>query len=168
MLYPALEVKLHNARLALDGATSENIIELCKHYLALLAKYRGELYKLPDRLNLNPRSGSSSSREDVDGTRKIVRAAIEHTTREREWAEGLVLSFTAVSGYEAIETFNRLKYKGRDDWKLGAGGVSFRDGSGNERMTIQDAVETASLLRRKEHVASNSVATGRWPIDSSG
>src|SRR2546423_9941331 len=121
MLSPELEENLRNARLALDRATSENIIELCKHYLALLAEYRGELYKLPDKLDLNPRSRSSSSREDVDGTRKAVRAAIEHTTRERKWAEGLILSFTAVSGYGAVETLNRQKYKGHDDWVLSAG-----------------------------------------------
>ncbi len=34
MVYPQLEEKLHHARHALKGATSENIIELCKQYLA--------------------------------------------------------------------------------------------------------------------------------------
>jgi hypothetical protein len=167
MLYPELEEKLRNARLALDGATSENIIELCKQYLALLAEYRGELYTLPDTVDLNPHSKSSSQAE-VKDTRKEVRAAIEDTTREREWAEGLILSFTAISGYGAVATFNRQKYKGRGDWKLGAGGVSFRDGTGDQRMTIQEAVETASLLRREEHVARDAVGASAWPFDSSG
>jgi hypothetical protein len=155
MLYPALEEKLLKARLALDGATSENIIELCKQYLALLAEYRVELYTLPQTVDLNPHS-KSSSRAEVDDTRKEVRAAIEHTTREREWVETLILSFTAISGYGAVETFNRQKYMGRDDWKLSAGGVSFRDGAGGQRMTIQETVEIASLLRREEHVARNA------------
>jgi hypothetical protein len=153
MLSPELEESLRNARLALDLATSENIIELCTHYLALLAEYRDELYRLPDRLDLNLRSGSSSSTQDVDGTRKAVRAAIEHTTRERKWAEALLLSFTAVSGYGAVETLNSQKYKGRDDWVLSAGGASTSDPASVERMTIREAVETASLLRRMEHVA---------------
>jgi hypothetical protein len=159
MLSPELEEKMCNARLALDRAISENVIELCKQYLALLAEYRDELYKLPDQLDLNPRS-RSSSREDVNLTRKAVRAAIEHSTRERKWAEALIRSFTAISGYGAVETFNRQKYKGHDDWELSAGGVSFRDGTVGQRMTIQEAVETASLLRREEHVAKNAVAAG--------
>ena len=88
MLSPKLEEKLRRARRALDGAASENIIELCKQYLTLLAAYRSELHKLPDTLELNPpsRSASSTSREDVDANRKAVRAAIEHTTQERNRA----------------------------------------------------------------------------------
>jgi hypothetical protein len=156
MLYPELEERLRNARAALDQATSENIVELCKQYLALLADYRSELYTLPDKLDLNPRPKTSSPRADVDDTRKVVRAAIEHTTREREWAEALIRSFTSVSGYEAVETFNRQKYKGHDDWELSAGGVSFRDDAGVQRMPIQEAVETASLLRREEHIAGKT------------
>ena len=42
MLYPDLEEKVHEAKHALDEATSENIVELCQHYLALLAEYRCE------------------------------------------------------------------------------------------------------------------------------
>jgi hypothetical protein len=155
-----LEEKLRNVRLALDGATSENIIELCKRYLALLAEYRAELYKLPATLDLNPQTKTSSSRENVNGTRKAVRAAIEHTTQERHQTEALLISFTAISGYEAVETFNRQKYEGHNDWSLSSGGVSFKDGSGGRRMTIQEAVDTASLLRREEHVAQNAAAAG--------
>jgi hypothetical protein len=165
MLYPALKEKLRKARLALDVATSENIIELCKQYLALLAQYRAELYLLPDTINLDPHT-ESSSRIGVSDTRKEVRTAIENTTREREWAEGLIRSFTAISGYGAIETFNRQKYKGRDDWKLNAGGISFRDGSGGQKMTMQEAVETASLLRREEHVARKAAVANVWSSGS--
>ena len=168
MLFPGLEERLRNARLALDGAAVENIIELCRQYLTLLAEYRAELYLLPETLELNHRSGISSAGTDVDSTRKTVRAAIEHTTGERGWAEALILSFTAISGYGAVETFNRQKYRGRDDWKLNAGGVGFRDGTGVQRMTIQEAVETASLLRRAEHIAGSISVADAWPLDSSG
>lgn len=58
MLLPELEERLHRARCALDNATCDNIIGLCKQYLALLAEYRAELYKLPDALGLNQWSGS--------------------------------------------------------------------------------------------------------------
>jgi hypothetical protein len=152
MLYPMLEEKLHKARLALDSATSESIIELCKKYLALLTEYRVELYRLPRAPELNTRTMSSLSLEEVGDSRKEVRTAIEHTTQERNQVEALILSFTAVSGYEATATLNRLKYKGHDSWELRAGGVRWGDGT-NNRMTVQEAVEAASLLRREEHVA---------------
>jgi hypothetical protein len=167
MLHPKSEERLRNARLALNAATSENIIELCKQYLALLAECRAELFMLPSTLDLNPRSRTSSARTDVDDTRKAVRAAIEHITRERRWAEALILSFTAISGYGAVETFNRRKYRGRDDWKLSAGGASYSDAATSERMSIQEAVEIASLLRREEHVAENEVAASASPFNSS-
>ena len=163
MLHQALEEKLRTARLALDGTTCENIIALCKQYLALLAEYRSELYSLPDTLELNPRS-KTSSRAEVNANRKAVRAAIEHTTREREWAEALILSFTAISGYGAVETLSRQKHRGRADWRLSASGASYSDAASSERMTIQEAVETASLLRREAHVARNASAAGAGRI----
>jgi hypothetical protein len=171
MLYPTLEEKLRKARLALDAATSESIIELCKQYLALLAEYRAELYKLPATLDLNRRSKSSSARAEVSDTRKEVRAAIEETTSEREWAEGLILWFTAVSGYGAVETLNRGKFRGHDNWELRASGVGRNDGAGAERMTIQDAVDAASLLRREEYIAlaaAKSAATANDAFVISG
>jgi hypothetical protein len=171
MLYPALEERLRNARLALDGAVSENVMALCKQYLGLLAEYRAELYRLPDTLALNLRAKTSTAPADVDGARKAVRAAIEHTTAERVWAEALILSFTAISGYGAVETFNRQRYMDRDDWKLDAGGVSSRDDAGGrviQRMTIEEAIETAGLLRREEHVAGCAVAAGARALDSNG
>ena len=158
MLSPKLEERLRNARLALDCATSENIIERCKQYLALLADYRAELYKLPDTLDLNSRSETLSSQAEVQALRKAMRTAIEQTIQERNRAEALILSFIVVSGYGAVETFNRQKYQGRDDWQLSAGGVSASRVAGVQRMTIQAAVETASLLRREEYVTQNAGA----------
>jgi hypothetical protein len=155
MLSPALEEKLRRARLALDEATSDDIIERCKQYLALLALYRAELYSLPDTLELDPRSASSQMRETIGGARKAVRAAIERTTQERNQTETLLLSFTAVSGYEAAETLNKVKYKGQDTWELRAGGVGCVGSPGN-RMSVQEAVETASLLRREAHIAKTA------------
>lgn len=153
MLYPELEEKLRRARHVLKGATSENIIELCKQYLALLAEYRNQLYKLQGTSGIDLRSASFSSREDVNDTRKVVREAIENTTQERNRTEQLLLSITTVSGYEAVEIFNRRKYKGHDDWELRASGVKFSGGTDRDLMTIQQAVDTASLLRREEHFA---------------
>jgi hypothetical protein len=153
MLYPALEENLRKARLALGGATSDSIVELCRQYLTLLAEYRAELYKLPDALQLNRHAKSSAARAEVGDSRKEVRAAIEETTSEREWAERLILWFTAVSGYGAVETLNRGKFRGQDNWELRAGGVRSKGGTNAERMTVQEAVDAASLLRREEYVA---------------
>ena len=151
---------MHHARHALDNATSDNIVGLCKQYLALLAEYRAELYKLPDALGVNQWSGPFLW-EDVDNARKAIRAAIEKTTRERNGTEALLLSFTSVSGYEAVETFNRQKYKGYTDWELRAGGVvRFSGDIAGERMAVQEAVDTASLLRREEHIARSAASAG--------
>lgn len=155
MLYPGLEKRLHNAKHALSSATSENIIELCKQYLALLAEYRGKLHKSPNDFSISFSLESPLSQETIDNTRKAIRVAIEDTTRERNRTASLLHSFTAVSGYEAVETLNRRKYKGHDDWTLSAGGVKFGDSTDGERMTIQEAVDTTSLLRREEHIATN-------------
>jgi hypothetical protein len=153
MLFPALEIKLRRAAQAFDAATTDNIVELCRQYLALLADYRAELYKLPRTLGVNQWTGSFLW-EDVANFRKAVRAAIEETTRERNRTEALLNSFISVSGYGAVETFNRQKYKGHDDWELRAGGVArFSRDVACERLTVLEAVNIASLLRREEHVA---------------
>src|SRR5204863_3901009 len=123
MLFPALEERMQHARHALAGATSDSIIELCKQYLVLLAEYRTELYKLPDALGFKQWAGPFLW-EDVGNVRRAIRDAIEQLTLERNETEALLHSFTAVSGYGAVETFNRRKYRGYADWELRAGGVA--------------------------------------------
>lgn len=171
MLYPQLEERLHHTKHALDKATTENIIERCKQYLALLDEYRSELYKLPDTPGIDLRSGSSSG-EDAYNTRKAVRAAIEGLTQEHNNTTSLLQSFTMISGYGAIGTLNRQKYKGHNNWELRPGGVKFNGGTDIEKLTVQEAVDTASLLRRKEHIArtrpkSASVANNALDISVS-
>ncbi len=157
MLFPELEERLHDTEYALISATTENIIERCKQYLGLLSEYRSELYKLPDTPGINLKKGSSSI-EEVESTRRGVRIAIEELTREHNKTKRLLLSFTSISGYEAVETLNRRKYKGHSTWELRAGRISHTSGALADRMTVQEAVDTASLLRRKEHVAQNRVS----------
>ena len=155
MLYPQLEEKLSQARHALKIASSENIIELCKQYLTLLGEYRKKLYELQGTPGIQQQSASSSSPEDFGDMRKAIRAAIEQTTKERNGTEMLLFSITTVSGYEAVEIFNRREYEGHNDWELRASGVKFRSGTGRDLLTIQEAVDLAGLLRREEHVARN-------------
>jgi hypothetical protein len=164
MLYPELEDKLKSTRRALDRANSENIIELCKQHLALLAEYRSHLYELRHTYSSDPRSVHAPSPEDLNDTRKVVRAAIENTTQERNRTEMLLLSLTTVSGYEAAKIFNRLNYLGHVDWELRASGVKFSGGSSRDLMTIQEAVEIAGLLRRDEYVAAQAVKEESKPV----
>ena len=159
MLYPELEQKLQESRQALNRANSENIFDRCKHYLGLLAEYRSKLYELQEG------PGSSQHREPralPEGAldKKTIREAIETTTRERNRTQVLLLSFTTISGYEAVEIFNERKYEGHEDWELRASGVKFRGTENNDLMTIQEAVDLASVLRREDHIAQNSLNSG--------
>ena len=154
MLYPQLEQKLHASRQAVNRATSETIVGQCKEYLALLADYRSQLYELQGTPGLNEQSTSASLTEEVPD-RKTIREAIERTTLERNRTQLLLLSFTTVSGYEAVEIFNQRNYGGHDDWELRASGVKFRGGDNSDLMTVQEAVDLASLLRREDHLAQN-------------
>jgi len=155
MLYPQLEQRLEASEHALNRATSESIVEQCKQYLALLAEYRSRLYELQGTSAVSQPSNSSSLTEEVPDRRRI-RAAIERTTRERNKTQLLLLSFTTVSGYEAVEIFNQRKYEGHDDWELRASGVKFRHGDDSDLMTIQEAVDLAGMLRREDYVAQNT------------
>jgi hypothetical protein len=145
MLYPQLEQKLQASKHAVNRATSESIVEQCRQYLALLAEYRSKLYEL---------QGPSVTEEAPD--RKTIREAIERTTRERNKTQFLLLSFTTVSGYEAVEIFNQRKYEGHDDWELRASGVKFRGGEDSDLMTVQEAVDLAGMLRRADYVVQNA------------
>ena len=161
MLYPQLEQKLHASRQAVNRATSETIVRQCKEYLALLADYRSQLYELQGTPGLNEKSTSPSLTEEVPD-RKAIREAIERTTRERNRTQLLLLSFTTVSGYEAVEIFNQRNYEGHDDWELRASGVKFRGGDNSDLMTVQEAVDLASLLRREDHLAQNASKLSPW------
>jgi hypothetical protein len=156
MVHPELEERLSRARHDLQQATCENIIQLCKHYLALLSEYRGKLYELQGTPEINQQLASSTSPEDVGNTRKAIRAAIENTTKERNSTEKLLLSITTVSAYEAVEIFNRREYEGHNDWELRASGVKFSGGTDRDLLTIQKAVDIASLLRREEFIATQA------------
>lgn len=155
MLYPQLEQRLQASKQAVNRATSESIVKQCKEYLALLAEYRSRLYELQGSPGLNQQSASPSLTEEV-ADRQTIREAIERTTRERNRTQLLLLSFTTVSGYEAVEIFNRRNYGGHDDWELRAGGVKFRGGNDNDLMTVQEAVDLASLFRREDYLAQNA------------
>ena len=156
MLYPQLEQRLQASKQAVNRATSESIVEQCKQYLALLAEYRSQLFELQGTPGVSQQSASPSLTEEV-ADRKTIREAIERTTQERNKTQLLLLSFTTVSGYEAVEIFNRRKFEGHDDWELRASGVKFPGGDNSDLMTVQEAVNLAGMLRREDHVAQNAL-----------
>ena len=137
---------------ALEQATCDNIIELCQDYLQQLNAYRDELYQLRNIPELNLNQQSSINRELIEQSRKAVRAALEFTVREHNKTQSLLDSFTSISGYQATATFNKLKYKGFDNWEMQSSGVRLKDTNNDEFMTIQQAVETAGKLRRGAYV----------------
>ena len=153
MLYPELELKLQESKSLLDQANCENIVERCQQYLALLDDYRTTIYELKDVF----RGGQNSASTPTDvPDRTIVREAIETTTRERTRIQALLLSFTTVSGYEAVALLNQRKYEGHEDWELRASGVKFPGGNNSDLITIQEAVDLGSLIRREDQVAQNA------------
>ena len=156
MLYPQLEQRLQASKQAVNRATSESIVEQCKQYLALLAEYRSQLFELQGTPGVSQQSASPSLTEEV-ADRKTIREAIERTTQERNKTQLLLLSFTTVRGYEAVEIFNRRKFEGHDDWELRASGVKFPGGDNSDLMTVQEAVDLAGMLRREDHVAQNAL-----------
>ncbi len=164
MVYPQLEAQLSHARHDLQLATSENIIDLCKHYLALLSEYRTKLYELQGTPEINKQLASATSSEVVDDTRRAIRTAIENTTKERNGTEMLLLSITTLSGYEAVEIFNNRNYEGHNDWELRSSGVKFSGGTGRDLLTIQEAVDIAGLLRREEVVAAQAFKQTSNPV----
>ena len=156
MLHPQLEQRLQASKQAVNRATSESIVEQCKQHLALLAEYRSQLFELQGTPGVSQQSASPSLTEEV-ADRKTIREAIERTTQERNKTQLLLLSFKTVSGYEAVEIFNRRKFEGHDDWELRASGVKFPGGDNSDLMTVQEAVDLAGMLRREDHVAQNAL-----------
>ncbi len=144
---------LLKAEYAFNKADSGNIVELCRNYLSLLTEYRDELFKLRGSPEINQVPLTPLARELTEQVRRAIRSAVEITTRERNNAEALLESFTAISGYDAVETFNQLKYKGFDNWELRGSNVRVGNRAEDDLLTVEKAVESAGLLRREEYVA---------------
>lgn len=162
MIYPQLEQRLRESRATLAKANTGNIFDRCKHYLGLLAEYRNKLYELQE-VRVGAQQTPPAFPEDALD-KKAIREAIETTTRERNKTQVLLLSFTTISGYEAVDIFNERKYKGHEDWELRSSGVKFGGPDNSDLMTIQEAVGLASLLRREDYIRTNSTAEQRAEV----
>ena len=115
--------RLLKAELAVNEATSDDIIELCRTYLDLLAGYRDHLRGLRNIPEINLTQASTLGRELVEQARKAVRDSVEITVREHNRASALLESFTSITNRQAAETFNVLKYREADNWEASSLGV---------------------------------------------
>jgi len=148
---------LLKAETDLNQANCDNIIECCRRYLQMLTEYRKDLYKLRGSSEKKFRQTTPLARELFEQVRKAIRSAVEVTTRECHRTELLLNSFTSITGYEAVKTFNRLKYRGLDNWELKANSVNSHNTDGFDQIAMQEAIETASLLRREAYIAGKTV-----------
>jgi hypothetical protein len=144
--------KLIEAESDLNKADRDNIVELCRRYLHVLTEYREDLYKLRGSARINLQQSSLLARELVEQIRKAIRSTVEITTMKRNQTEQLLESFTSICGYEAVATFNQLKYKGLNDWELKSNSINSLNEAGFEQIALQDAIETAGFLRREAYI----------------
>lgn len=157
MLYPLLEENLHRAKHAFKEAKSENIIGICEKYLKLLNGFRAELHKFRGKIEINLQQSDAALFEEVIEKRREIHTAIMHTIQELNETNALLSWLTSHSGFETIETFNRLNYKGQNNWECRGGKVRFTTGCDADQITIQEAVDIAIKLRCEEFIRPNSL-----------
>jgi hypothetical protein len=141
-----------DAERALKTATSESIVESCREYLKKLAECRTRLYELQGAQELNLKHSSPLAKELILQARKAVLTALQHNVSQINQTE----SFIVISGYEAADIFNQLKYKGSANWEMRPGGLRAADQPESDPVPIVEAVETAGRLRREAYVAKQS------------
>ena len=137
---------------ALSKATADNLVELCRAYSTRLGEFRDRLFELRGTPEIDRRNRGMLGPEMIDKARHDLRVALEATTEKRNRTEALIRSFTAITGYEATATFNKLKYKGFDSWELYSGGSRLKYVYADKGLSMAETIETASLLRREAYI----------------
>lgn len=140
-----------NTERRLAGATSEDIIEILRENLKVLAAYRKLLVGLRGIPELNLNLESKLGRGLVEESRLAVLDAVKTTIAQQNLAEALLDSFLLINGYEAADTFNRVFYLGSYYWEKKGGNVCAPD---REDLCIASAAEKAGQLRREAYVVN--------------
>jgi hypothetical protein len=140
-----------NTERSLAEATSENIIEILRENLKVLAAYRKLLVNLRGIPELNLNMESKLGRELVEESRLAVLEAVKTTIAKHNLAEALLDSFLLINGYEAADTFNRVFYLGSYYWEKRGGNICAPD---REDLCIATAAEKAGQLRREAYVVN--------------
>jgi hypothetical protein len=153
MLNSILEGNLQQAKHAFSEANSENIIDLCEKYLVILNEFRGELQKFRGAPEISLQQTNPLLLEETLQKRREIFTAITFTVQELNKTTVLLSGLTAGSGYEAAETFNRLKYKGVNCWEFRGAKIAFNNCAETDQISVQEAVDIAIGLRCKEFIA---------------
>lgn len=138
---------------------------MCKEYLAALDKFRSELYKFQGADEISLQQADPALHEKALGKRREIYLALTQTVQEINQTNVLLSRLTSMSGHETIETFNRLRYRGRENWGCRGGKVRFAGGTDADQILIQQAVETAVKLRCEEYINSSRAENG-LPVNS--
>src|SRR5687767_9143593 len=110
--------------------TPDDVVEHAEAYLRLLEEHMNGLRKVKWDPSNGQVAQSSMAREITYQIRSAVRCEIEGTTSERNRVGTLIESFTMVSGWSAVETFNLHNFRNACDWELvGTGVKSISDGA---------------------------------------
>lgn len=144
------------AESALGSAKSCDLIGLCREYLACLSNYRDQLMSLKDIPAIDPAEPSPLKFELAGHIRQAVRKVLEDIAAKRNFYESLLSSFTNISGYDAVRTLNISQFKGFDSWELFSGGARLRYAPAEKGLTMEEAINTASLLRREAYSESKT------------
>jgi hypothetical protein len=144
------------AERAFDKATVDDLVDLCRKYLAALGVYRDRLFDLRGIPEIDLKNSTPDGRAAVEKTREMVRNALASTSEKRNRIEALLNSFTSISGYDAANTFNQFKYKGFDSWEPYSGGTRLKYVYSDRGLNMQETIETASLLRREAYLESKT------------
>lgn len=137
---------------ALSKATADDLVELCRNYLTRLSEFRDRLFELRGGPEIDRKNPAMLGTEAIDEARNTVRIALETTTEKRNRTEALLNSLTAITGYEATATFNKLKYKGFDSWELYSGGSRLKYVYADRGLNMEETIEMAARLRREAYV----------------
>jgi hypothetical protein len=141
------------AEIELEGATAVNVLERAKVYFALLCAFRRQLQAFAHMTGLRPAVRPKGARGDsADRPVDPIATAIEVVESEVVRVDRLIVSFTTISTWEAAQIFNRVRYRGSNEWEAAANEV--RTAVGTERMPAENAVEAAGMLLREEYAAA--------------
>ena len=144
-----------SAEIALRQASSDSVVDECWNYLSHLTAYRHDLRSLRCLSDDALYARSPLSRELITQARWAVRAVIEITVRETNRTEKLLEFFTAINVHQAAEVLNTCKYLGSANWESSSSGARFANGFETGQLSVDNAVSTASRLRREAYVLVN-------------
>lgn len=139
------------AEIELEDATAEDVLERAKVYFALLCAFRRQLRAFTQMSAMRVTTNVGPAERPVDP----IATAIEVVESEVIRVERLIASFTTISAWEAAQIFNRVNYRGSNEWEAAANEV--RTAFGTERMPAESAIEEAGLLLREEYAAERRV-----------